>query len=333
MTMAPPRTPHARLGISGTAALIAVLLLALSGDTVSSLIGARSYRAAFAEAGGISPDDSVVVSGMVVGKVTAVELDDDQVEISFVVSDDSVRLGDQSRAAIKAQTALGKKSLELTPSGASALAEGAEIPLARTLSPYDITEALSDLTQNVSEIDTDQLGKGLNTVSDTLSAASSEVKPALQGVQRLSDTINARDGELSELLRHSANVSGLLAERRGQIQTLLADGSTLLSELNSRSDAITQLLTRATSLAQQVSGLVADNEKQIGPAFDQLNGAMKLLRDNKKSIDEALTQGVSLIRELGSVVASTPGINIYVPNLVATNVVPTLPGLLTGGGK
>lgn len=333
MAAAKTRVPHARGGVLGTLFLLAVLALALSGDTVTSLLGGRVYRAAFTEAGGLVSGDSVIVSGLPVGKVSAVTLAGDHVEVAFAVSDNAVRIGDRTRASIKAQTALGKKALELVPAGNGSLADNGEIPVTRTSAPYDVTEALSELTQTVSEVDTDRLAAGLNTVSETMSAASAEVRPALDGVRRLSDSIRSRDTELSQLLQHSANVTKLLAARKDQIQTLLKDGGVLLSELNSRGNAIAQLLNRATALSQQVSGLVADNRQRIGPALDQLNGTVKILQDNKASIDDALTQGVSLLRELGSVVASMPGFNVYIPNLAATNLVPTLPGLLTGGGR
>lgn len=327
------RTPHGRLGVITTAVLVVAVVLSLSGDTVTSLLGGRQYRAAFTEAGGLHAGDMVIVSGMPVGKVSSVDLVDDHVEVAFTVTESALRLGDQSGSTIKAQTALGRKALELTVAGTAPMAEDAMIPVTRTVAPYDVTEALSDLTQTVTEIDTDRLASGMNAMSETMSAASAGLRPALDGVHRLSDTINARDAELSELLRHSANVTSLLASRREQIQTLLHDGGALLTELNDRSNAIDELLTRATTMSQQVSGLVADNEKQIGPALDQLNRTVKLLQDNKASIDSALAEGVSLIRELGSVVASMPGFNVYIPNVPPTNVVPTLPGILTGGGR
>ncbi|MEA2346163.1 MAG: phospholipid/cholesterol/gamma-HCH transport system substrate-binding protein [Thermoanaerobaculia bacterium] len=328
-----PAAPHARLGIVGTALLLAITILSLASGPVIALLTGRSYIAEFAEAGGIASGDKVIVSGFPVGQVSDVSLNGDRVDVSFVVSDGSVRLGDQTRAAISTQTALGRKALTLLPAGRTELRAGDRIPLDRTTPPYDITEALSSLTKTVSDIDTNRLGRALTESGEFLSTAAPNARGALEGVQRLSDTLNARDAALSELLSHSANVSGMLADRDQQIQKLVADGSTLLSALNGRSNDIEDLLTNATRVSRELTGVAHDNSQQIGPALDQLNDVLELLHHNKANVEHAANSGTILLRELGDAVASVPALSVALSNLVATNMVPTLPELFMGGGK
>ena len=334
-----PTVPHARLGIVGTVLLAALLILSLSSGPLLAVLTGRSYIAEFAEAGGISSGDKVIVSGLPVGQVGEVSLDGDRVDVSFVVNDGSVRLGDETRAAITAQTGLGKKALTLLPAGRSEPRTGDRIPLNRiplnrTTPPYDITEALSRLTKTVTDIDKNRLGQALTAGGDFLSTAAPNAHGALEGVQRLSDTLNARDAALSELLSHSANVTGMLADRDQQIQKLFADGSTLLSALNGRSNDIEDLLTNATRVSRELTGVARDNSQQIGPALDQLNDLLDLLHQNKANVDHAANSGTVLLRELGEAAASVPALSIVLSNLVVpTNLVPTLPGLFMGGGK
>ena len=329
-----PTVPHARLGIVGTVLLAAVLILSLSSGPLLALLTGRSYTAEFAESGGISSGDKVIVSGLPVGQVGEVSLDGDRVDVSFVVNDGSVRLGDETRAAITTQTGLGKKALALLPAGRTELRTGGRIPLNRTTPPYDITEALSRLTKTVTDIDKNRLGQALTAGGDFLSTAAPNAHGALEGVQRLSDTLNARDTALSELLSHSANVTGMLADRDQQLQKLFADGSTLLSALNDRSNDIEGLLTNATRVSRELTGVARDNSQQIGPALDQLNDVLDLLHQNKANVDHAANSGTVLLRELGEAAASIPALSIVLSNLVVpTNLVPTLPGLFMGGGK
>jgi phospholipid/cholesterol/gamma-HCH transport system substrate-binding protein len=321
---------RSRLGVIGTVVIAAILALALSWGRLSTYFD-PDYRADFSEAGGLSSGDDVVASGVVVGTVTSIDLVGDHVRVSFTISNGSLRMGTLTGAAIETESLLGKMGLVLTPAGPGSLRHGAEIPLSRTVSPYDLTEALSDLSNTASALNVDQLDKAMQTISTTLSTAAPDVGPALEGVLKLSAAINARDEQLTDLLHHSAEVTSLLADHSSQVQTLLADGTQLLAELNERSDALTQLLSNATSLSAQLSGLVADNSAQIGPAFDQLNAALSLLEKNKANINSALDKAGPLVRELGGIVSSFPGIDVYVPNLAATNLVPGLPSLLTGG--
>ena len=141
--------------------------------------------AAFAEVGGLGSGDPVVVSGLKVGRVDGVALDGDRVDVTLSVTDNNVRLGGDTSAAIKAETALGRKELALTPSGSGELQR---IPLNRTTVPYDVTDALSDVTTNVSQVDTGKVSGALDTLSDTFKDTPPQVKAVLDGLSRLSET-------------------------------------------------------------------------------------------------------------------------------------------------
>jgi len=119
-----------------------------------------------------------------------VSLDGDRVDVSFVVNDGSVRLGDETRAAITTQTAL-VKSVGTATAGRTELRRRPH-PAQPTTPPYDITEALSRLTKTVTDIARNRLGQAL-TRWRLLSTAAPNAHGAAEGVQRLSDTLNARD--------------------------------------------------------------------------------------------------------------------------------------------
>ena len=53
---------------------------------------------------------------MAVGRVSGIQLEGTKVLVTFTVDDD-VALGDRTEAAIKTETVLGTKMLELTPRG------------------------------------------------------------------------------------------------------------------------------------------------------------------------------------------------------------------------
>src|SRR5262249_42590491 len=137
-----------KLGVIGTIVLVAVLVGAF---VVPTTFGGKQFVAEFAEVGGLGSGDPVVVSGLKVGIVDGVDLDGDKVDVSFSVTEHNVRLGDGTSAAIKAETALGRKELALTPAGSGELQR---IPLSRTTVPYDVTDALSDVTKDMSQVDT-----------------------------------------------------------------------------------------------------------------------------------------------------------------------------------
>ena len=80
----------------------------------------KTYDAYFTDAGGISPGNDVSVSGIKVGQVKSVGLAGTAAKVTFTVDRD-VRVGDQSLAAIKTDTVLGEKLLEITPTGGGSI--------------------------------------------------------------------------------------------------------------------------------------------------------------------------------------------------------------------
>lgn len=325
------RSRTVKVGVIGTVAAVLAVMFALSGGGFSRLFPGDSYNAAFTEAGGLVAGDDVIVSGVAVGSVKSVKLDDTHVNVEFEITEKVQGLGNRTTAAVVSQTALGKKALLIVPKGSGSLAKGSTIPTSRTIPSFDVTNALNQLTKNVSEIDTDQVARALDQVSDVLQAAAPDVRPALDGVARLSQTLSSRDAELSRLLTSTAGVSGVLAERDGQVQGLFANGASLLAALNEQSKALDALFENATAMAAELTGLVEDNNKQIQPALRQINQMLAMLQNNRANIDHALDSAGPLVRELGEVVAAFPGFNVYIPNLVLTNLVPGAPQILSGG--
>ncbi len=191
--------------------------------------------------------------------------------VDFTVRN-GVELGDRTEAAIKTETVLGTKMLELTPRGDGELT-GA-IPLERTKSPYDLPTALGDLTTTISGLDTTQLSSSLTTLADTFTDTPPELKIALEGVARFSDTLNTRDAQLRNLLADANKVTAVLGKRSDQIAQLVVNANALLGEILSQRDSVDALMNNLTAVSHQISGLVDDNRTQLKPALDKLNGVL-----------------------------------------------------------
>src|ERR1700730_16066798 len=227
------------VGAVGILLLTALVIAVFSYDKIPFLKGTSGDSASFGEAGGIKPGSDVRVSGLSVGKVSDIQLQSTKVLVDFTVRD-GVELGDRTEAAIKTETVLGTKFLELTPRGDGNLT--GTIPIERTKSPYDLPSALGDLTTTISGLDTTQLSSALTTLADTFKDTPPDLKPALQGVARFSDTLNSRDEQLRSLLANANKVSGVLGRRSQQIAGLVADSNALLAATLDERDSLDALM-------------------------------------------------------------------------------------------
>ncbi|SFP51795.1 phospholipid/cholesterol/gamma-HCH transport system substrate-binding protein [Amycolatopsis arida] len=304
-----------------TVGLVGAVVLALAGlatfysDELPVIGGGTTYTAQFGEAGGIKPDDEVRVAGVKVGKVLAVELGDDHVDVRFRVKDTWV--GDRTTAAIRIKTLLGQKNLVLDPMGDAPLRPGTPIPVERTTSPYDVQQVFGDLAVTARRIDSHQLAESLRTMAETFSASTPEdVRTALDGLSALSTTLASRDDELATLLANTREVSGTLARRTGQFEDLLRDGGTLLSELDRRRESIRQLLVGTRSLATELRDLVAENNTQLGPALDKLERVTEVLQRNQDELTAGLERVGPYYRLLGNTVGNGRWIDSYLCGLV-----------------
>ena len=301
------------LGVMGIIILACVTAVAFQYNKLPFIKNTDDYAAYFSEAGGIKPGNTVRVSGMGVGRVSDIRLEGTKVRVGFTVRK-GVDLGDRTEAAIKTETILGAKMLELTPRGNGQLS-GA-IPLQRTSSPYELPDALGDLTTTISGLDTAQLSTALTTLANTLKATPSSVRPALEGVARFSDTLNGRDAQLRSLLGNANKVSTVLGKRSQQIAGLVANSNALLAALLDERDSLDALMNNLTAVSHQISGLVNDNRTQLKPALDKLNGVLEILDNRKEDIQKTLPKFKRYAMSFGECLGSGPFFKAYVANLV-----------------
>jgi phospholipid/cholesterol/gamma-HCH transport system substrate-binding protein len=300
------------VGSVGTLILIALVIAVFSYDKIPFIKGTSDYSAYFTEAGGIKPDSDVRVSGLSVGKVSDIRLEGTKVLVDFTVRD-GVELGDRTEAAIKTETVLGTKFLEVTPRGDGNLA--GPIPVERTTSPYDLPAALGDLTTTISGLDTTQLSSSLTTLAQTFQDTPPDLKIALEGVARFSDTLNNRDAKLRNLLANANKVTGVLAKRSDQIASLVVNTNALLAELLSQRNSVDALMNNLTAVSQQISGLVNDNRTQLKPAVDKLNGVLGILDNRKKELQRTLYLLRRYAMSFGEVLGSGPFFKASLVNL------------------
>ena len=135
------------IGAIGVAIIAAIVTAALQYQKLPFLNRGTGHSGYFADAGGLFTGAGVEVSGYPVGKVTGIRLDGPQVLVTFTIAH-NIHLGDRTEAAIRTKSLLGTKVLNVTPAGNGTLS--GPIPLARTISPYQLPDALGELANTVS---------------------------------------------------------------------------------------------------------------------------------------------------------------------------------------
>ena len=302
-----------KIGAIGVGICAVAAVVTLQYDKIPFIQGERSYSAYFSEAGGLQTGAAVQVAGFQSGNVSDIQLEGAQVLITFDLDDD-VHLGERTEAAIKTKSLLGAKVLEIMPRGDGELS--GPIPEDRTTPPYQLPDALADLSRTVQNLDTTGVSDALATVSETFKDTPPQLKAAVDGLGRFSEVLANRDDELRSLLVNANKATTVLAERTDKVVALINDTNNLLAALREQSNSLDQISGNISALAQQVSALVADNKTTLRPALDKLNAVLTIVDNRKADLQESIKYLNSYAMSLGESVASGPFFKAYISNLL-----------------
>jgi len=303
-----------RAGIIGVVLIVLVILVGLQPQQLVQWATGLRYKALFSEAGGIAVGNDVTLSGIKVGTISSVELDNGDALVSFTVGS-KYALGSDTTAHIRTGTLLGERVLSLESAGSGALKPNTVIPISRTSSPYSLTDAVSELTENTAATDTATLNQSLDTLASTLDQIAPQLGPTFDGLSRLSRSLNDRNDSLAELLKTAGDVTGILSKRSEQVNTLILDGNDLLAVLNERRQAIVSLLTNTSAVSRELTGVVRDNEAKLAPTLERLNRVTQMLERNRDNISKALPGLAKYELTQGEIVSNGAYYNALVPNI------------------
>lgn len=301
-----------RGGLMGIIILLLVIGVGQSFASVPMLFASPTYYAQFSDTGGLSGGDKVRIAGVDVGQVRSMEIDGDRVVIGFSLG--GTQIGTGSRAAIRTDTILGRRNLEIEPRGSEPLRANGVLPLGQTTTPYQIYDAFFDLSNSAAGWDTKTVRESLNVLSETIDQTYPHLSAALDGVARFSETIGDRDDQIKQLLANANKVAGILGNRSQQINQLFVNAQSLLAAVNERNYAVGQLLERVANFSAQVRGVIDDNPN-LNRVLEQLRVISDILANRKMDIGETLSTLAKFMVSLGEALASGPYFKVMLVNL------------------
>ncbi|MGV0581825.1 MCE family protein [Mycolicibacterium elephantis] len=304
-----------RAGFIGVVLIVLVIAVGLQPERLYQWATSLRYQALFTEAGGLAVGNDVTVSGIKVGSVSSIELENGDALVSFTI-DGRYALGSDSTAHIRTGTLLGERVLALESKGSGTLDRREVIPTTRTSSPYSLTDAVSELTANTAATDTQALNQSLDTLAETLDQIAPQLGPTFDGLSRLSRSLNNRNESLTELLRTAGDVTGIFAERSQQVNALILNANDLLAVVNERRHAISRLLANTATVSRELTGLVADNEEQLSPILQHLNEVTAMLEKNRDNLAKMLPGAAKYYLTQGEIVSNGAYYNALVPNMI-----------------
>lgn len=282
------------VAVAVVAVLVGALLLVRVAD-----FGYRHYTARFLQAAALQPGNPITVAGIPVGEVASMKLMGDHVEAELKVRDDII-LGEDSRASIKITTILGSRYLALFPDGPGTLPDNT-FDLTHTEVPYDLQEALSDVTTTFEQVDSDQFAETLAVLGQQLQTLPPVVPEALENTHTLSTIIAQRRDQLGELLKTTELVSSTLRRQQSTIGNLVNQGNSLLSEFVARRATFHAMMDALTNIVETLSGIVIDDRPELEELLGNLRELSTLLGKNDAMVRSILQSAPIALRNLTNI--------------------------------
>jgi phospholipid/cholesterol/gamma-HCH transport system substrate-binding protein len=301
-----------RIGLMGILVTLLVVGVGQSFTSVPMLFASPNYYGQFTDSGGIKKGDKVRIAGMDVGKVEGLSIDGDHILMKFSIGTNTI--GTESRLAIRTDTILGKKVLEIEARGNQPLRPGATLPLGQSTTPYQIYDAFFDATKAATGWDIDTVKQSLHVLSQTVDQTYPHLSAALDGVAKFSDTIGKRDEEIKHLLAQANQVASVLGDRSQQVDRLLVNAKTLLAAFDERGRAIDALLGNVSAFSQQVKGLINDNPN-LNHVLEQLRTVSDILVQRKNDVAAGLVEVGKFLPSLNESIGSGPYFKVVLHNL------------------
>jgi phospholipid/cholesterol/gamma-HCH transport system substrate-binding protein len=302
-----------RIGLMAIVVVTIVVGVGQSFSSIPMLFAQPSYYAQFKDAAGIHAGDAVRMAGINVGLVRGLRIQGNRVLVEFTLGRNQI--GKDSRAAIRTDTILGRRNIDIEPRGTERLGVGGVLPLAQTTTPYQIYDAFTDVTKAASGWDVDVLKRSLNMLSQTIDQTYPHLSAAFDGIKRFADTVGKRDDQFKQVLSNARKIATIFGDRSQQINALLVNAQSLLAAINERGQAITYLLERAHAVEIQVQGLISDNPN-LNHVLEQLRAITDMLDERKHDFADTLVLLSRFAASLGEGLASGPYFKAFVANLL-----------------
>ncbi|HEY0450255.1 MlaD family protein [Actinophytocola sp.] len=289
-------------------ALIAVVGIGYVGGTYAGLdrlVGARGYRVTvqLADSGGIFANAEVTYRGVTVGRVEALRLSDDGIDVVLDIDSETPIPADTS-AVVANRSAVGEQYVDLVPSrsGGPYLVDGSVVPRARTTLPSPPEALLSNLDSLVTSVPQDSL----RTTVDELDKAFRDMGPALQvlldSAGALTTSASTHLPETTSLLSYGRTVLETQASQSAQITSYGANLRLLAAQLKKSDPDLRRLITAVPAVAVQVTTLLRDSGQDLGLIVANLLTTTQITSMRTDALEELLVA-------FPMVTATAPGAN------------------------
>lgn len=271
------------------------------------LFGARGYvvTAQLADSGGIFVNAEVTYRGVAVGRVSAMNLTEDGVEVSLDIESDAPPIPADARAEVANRSAVGEQYVDLVPQDEEGpyLEDGSVIGPDRTSIPLSPATVLSGLDDLVSSVDPDSLRTVVDETYDAFAGAGPDLAQLLDTAESFTTTARENLPQTRALLADGRTVLQTQRRQSDNIVELSQGLRTIAAQLKAADPDLRAVIDEAPKLSRQVSDVLATSGADLGIVLANLLTTAKITTSRTDAIEQLLV-AYPVVAALGPSVTS-----------------------------
>ena len=248
---------------------------------------------------------TVRVSGVRVGDIGAVKLDDGRAVIRMDLDEDFKDLvHTDATALLRPKTGLKDMFIDLDPGSADAplAKEGWTIPIQNTLpdvNPDEVLSVLDDDTRDYLKLLIQGAGKGLEGRAPELRDVLRRFEPTHRDLARVNSAVAERRDNLRRLISNLRVLNTALAAQPDQLAGLVSESAAVLRSFASEERSISGAISRLPGTLRETTSTLGKVERfadVLGPAARKLRPAARKLDEANRAVTPFAKEIAPLLR-------------------------------------
>jgi len=310
------RSSAVKVGVLALLSVAIVLTLAATIRPFGTTGTVRTYTAEFTSASRLRAGAEVMVGGVRVGRVTAVELTPDNVaSVTFEVEDD-VALTRSSRVAIRYLDLVGNRYVALLDGGRDDAPQpvGQTIGVERTEPALDLNVLLNGFKPLFAALDPADVNALATDIIRTFQGEGVTVRQLIARTASLTSELAARDELIGSVVGNLGATVRLVAGRQSQVEQLVHDLSRFATGLAKDREAIGDTLGHIDTMTALSAQLLRDSRPALQADIGHLRQIAEVLARpaSRREIQHALDHLPVKLSRMSRTAAYGSWFNYYV---------------------
>ena len=250
------------------------------------------YKAVFGDVTGLLPGNDIRIAGVNVGKVSSVELSDDNLGLVAFTLLDGREIPKSTVARMRYRNINGERYIALTEGTGSAepLEEGATLPLAQTRNALDLTVLFNGFRPLFQALDPESVNQAAFEIVQVLQGEGGTVESLVAKTASLTNTLADKDAVIGRVIDNMTTVLATVDDRSSELSDLVVQLRRLSAGFAADREAIGSSLAGIEQLTTATAGLLVDVRPPLRADITELRQLAGTLADNKETIDGVLTR-------------------------------------------